>query len=529
LVAISLLVLQTASAAAAPGDLSLQACFADTTAGGCQVPTKAALARAHSVAVSPDGRSVYVVSNNDDSISSFVRSGDGTLTFQGCFADTATSGCAVPEAASLNGAWDVAVSPDGLSVYVSAGLDRSITEFRRAADGSLTFESCYAATNVDGCAIPFANEAFQDAAGIAVSPDGTSVYLVSTSSDGITQFDRSADGEITFHACIRDSPAAGCSVPATAALFGASDVVVSPDGSSVYVTANTDDAISRFARDASGVLTFKSCLADTNASGCEVLPHPLLDASEAVAISPDGQQVYVTSENANAVSIFTRAAAGALTFGSCFADTAQDGCAVPTPAVLDHALGVTASPDGTSLYVTSNDNAVSVFRRGADGNFAFQSCVADDAASGCVVPSPVVALKDPQSIAVSPDGTSAYVASVLSDSLSIFTREQPVIVPPATPDITAPETVKGEGPKKKVKTHKRRAKLTFSFSSAEASAVFRCSLDDAAASACTSPATAKIKAKRKPKKHSFSVAAVDAAGNVDQTPIAFKFKVKRKG
>jgi hypothetical protein len=84
-------------------------------------------------------------------------------------------------------------------------------------------------------------------------------------------------------------------------------------------------------------------------------------------------------------------------------------------------------------------------------------------------------------------------------------------------DTTAPDTKLGKHPKKKTK--KRRAKFTFS--STEAGSSFQCKLDRKALKPCSSPKTVKVK----PGKHTFQVAAVDAAGNQDGSPAKFSWKV----
>jgi hypothetical protein len=188
------------------------------------------------------------------------------------------------------------------------------------------------------------------------------------------------------------------------------------------------------------------------------------------------------------------------------------------------------------VYLTSGDGTVSTLTPGPDGILSLQSCFADaDIGSGCAIPFRA-ALSSPYGLAVSPDDTSVYVTSSGDSAVNQFSREQapPVVVPPtepppgSTPDTVAPDTVKGEGPKRKVKTHKRKAKVSFKFSSTEPNTTFQCALDAASPTGCTSPAKTKIKAKRKKRKHTFAVAAVDPAGNVDQTPALFKFKVQRK-
>jgi hypothetical protein len=91
-----------------------------------------------------------------------------------------------------------------------------------------------------------------------------------------------------------------------------------------------------------------------------------------------------------------------------------------------------------------------------------------------------------------------------------------------TVDCTPPDAVIVKGAKSKTK--KKRATFEFTGSDARAVAGFECSLDGAAFSPCTSPHTVKVKKG----KHTFSVRAIDQAGNVDGTPAADSWKVKRK-
>lgn len=89
----------------------------------------------------------------------------------------------------------------------------------------------------------------------------------------------------------------------------------------------------------------------------------------------------------------------------------------------------------------------------------------------------------------------------------------------------APETTLTKVPGKKVSTTKKKAKVSFAFTSPASGATFQCSLDGAAFTACTSPGTYKL-AKGK---HTFAVRAV-LGGAVDATPATttVKVKVKRK-
>jgi hypothetical protein len=132
----------------------------------------------------------------------------------------------------------------------------------------------------------------------------------------------------------------------------------------------------------------------------------------------------------------------------------------------------------------------------------------------------------------------SHTASALTDGAHTFAVRaiDPGLNPDPTPatrsfsvDTTAPETTITKKPKKKIKTKKKKAKVKVSFT-AEASATFECQLDRADFKPCTSPFEVKAKSKGgKGKKHTISVQATDAAGNVETVPAAAKLKVIRKG
>ena len=90
--------------------------------------------------------------------------------------------------------------------------------------------------------------------------------------------------------------------------------------------------------------------------------------------------------------------------------------------------------------------------------------------------------------------------------------------PPPTPD-----TVLTKVPKKKVKTTKKKGKVSFQFTSSVAGSTFTCSIDGKAFTSCASGVTYKLKAG----KHTFAVRAT-ASGVTDATPASYSFKVKRK-
>jgi len=96
--------------------------------------------------------------------------------------------------------------------------------------------------------------------------------------------------------------------------------------------------------------------------------------------------------------------------------------------------------------------------------------------------------------------------------------------PPPSPGPSAPPvTTIVAHPKAKIETSKKKAKVSFSFSSNEAGSTFMCRLDKGGFSPCTPPKAYKVK----PGKHIFSVEATNAAGQTGAS-VSFHFKVAHK-
>jgi len=143
------------------------------------------------------------------------------------------------------------------------------------------------------------------ARGVAVSPDGTSVYVAGSGEDAIAVFERNElTGALSFVEFQQDG------VGGVEGLDLDRSVTVSPDGRHVYATGQLDDAVAVFSRNpTSGALTFVEFQQD-GASGVDGLAGAI-----SVTVSPDGAHVYVASITENAVVVFSRnQTSGALTF-----------------------------------------------------------------------------------------------------------------------------------------------------------------------------------------------------------------------
>jgi DNA-binding beta-propeller fold protein YncE len=229
-----------------------------------------------SLAVSPNGQSMYVINDGPAELLQYSVQADGSLTPK--------SPLTVPTGPGPD---NLAVSPDSRSVYVVntvSGLS-TVSQYTAAADGTLTPKS--------PPTVPTGSTQSAEPFGIAVSPDGKSVYVADVEAEfdlngSVFQYTVGADGTL--------NPKSPPRVPVSGhPLF----VAVSPDGKNVYVTANSPAAVLHFSVGTDGALTPRSSAVATG-SGVSAL-----------AITSDGKSVYVIS-GSNTVSQYSVSADGTL-------------------------------------------------------------------------------------------------------------------------------------------------------------------------------------------------------------------------
>jgi DNA-binding beta-propeller fold protein YncE len=402
---------------AATGDLTYAGCIANLGANGCEQPAHDSLREPVAVAVSRDDKSVYVGSGG--AVTWFKRRSSGALAYKGCIAHGRTLGCREAGHGSLNYVEDLAVSRDGKSVYAVGYFSDSISRFKRRSNGALTYKGCFSNRGHYGCKEPPHNSLGR-ASGVAVSRDGKSLYAVASGGHSITRFRRRSNGALKYKGCFANDGDHGCKKPGNDSLTFAHGVAVSPDDNSVYVASA--GAITRFDRSATGALKYRSCIANQRHDGCHALAHGSLGLSREVAVSPDGTSVYVASHGG--VTHFGRAPNGRLAYEGCIANGGAHGCQAAVHDSLSAPNGLALSRDGESVYVVSaRDDAITAIRRGPDGALTYGGCFANEGALGCEAPIHD-SLDAAFGVAVSQDGRSVYaVAAGTADSITLFSRE----------------------------------------------------------------------------------------------------------
>jgi DNA-binding beta-propeller fold protein YncE len=290
---------------------------------GCSFARK--LSGANRAVVSPDGRSVYVVSEElgDEvaAIAAFRRDAvSGALAQlpgrQGCVRyrrerpETPREGCDLARA--LNAPVDLAVSPDGRNVYVAAD-DGVVSFLRDPASGGLRELRGAIACNTHlgsfGCRRA---RGVISAAAVAVSPDGRHVYVAAGATDGVVSNAVAVFARHPVSGALSQLPGRrGCTFESAPedqrlrercargrGLNGASDLAVSPDGRTVYVVGRDSRALAAFSRaPGDGALVQLAgrhgCVQPQGAQRCR-RAHAV-GAPTALALAPGGEQVYLTS------------------------------------------------------------------------------------------------------------------------------------------------------------------------------------------------------------------------------------------
>ena len=199
---------------------------------------------------------------------------------------------------------------------------------------------------------------------VAVSPDGTKVYVTNQNSHDVTVIDTTTNTKTATITGLGTRP---------------QGLAVSPDGTKVWVANEDSNNVS---------------VIDTTTNTVTFTITGLGTRPQEVAVSPDGTKVYVTNFTSNNVSVI---------------DTTTN-TVTATITVGNYPQGVAVSPDGTKVYVANNGSTYS----------NDDVSVIDTATNAVIITINAPLGREPWGLAVSPDGTKVYVANNTTNNVSVI-------------------------------------------------------------------------------------------------------------
>ena len=284
------------------------------------------------------------------------------------FGITTSNGLLTPLAgspfASGDAARGVVLTPDGTHLYVTSTSDNNVHGYVVAPSGALT---------------PLPGSPYATGPGpqtLALNPAGTTLYVANTGASSISAFSVAADGSLGV---LAGSPFATGGTP--------TGIAVAPDGSHVYVASFATDSI-------------RTHQVVTTAGG---LGPPLTTPAGGnvwnVRPTPDGTRLYASNLGDATLSGYAIAGDGTL--------TGLPGSPYPTGAAPE---GIAITPDGTKLYNANvNDSTISAFS------------IADGGALTAIPGGPFAGGVDTAAaLAVTADGRRLYAGNLGNDTVAGF-------------------------------------------------------------------------------------------------------------
>jgi sugar lactone lactonase YvrE len=467
-----------------------------------------ALVGPNAIAISPDGAYVYVASGQRGatlqgsfgSVAILKRDPvSGAVTEIGCLSSDGTDGRdgaagACTATPTLLGADGIAMSPDGKTLYVTSDMSGSVVAFARSiASGALTRIGCFQFRPPLGAPCPTANVYLSARAPVA-SADGKALYVASPEYGAVSAFlasppapaagksgssGSSAGGGTQGSGSPASGPGSAEPETTVASLFGApvaslenpciavngldgscavgvamqnvGDLALGPDGHQLYASAPGSHAIDILTRGASGAITQSGCFkAEPPPGPCT--DSTLKDAPSTLAVSPDGKNIYAIDSGSSGSGgrldvLAIDPATGDLSDSSCVdylppppappekneEETAEERHEreeeakhppAPPQGPCSHVAGlnnvdlIAVSGDGSAVYAFGEHGAVFFARDSATGKLTETSCAASEDSRCTSVPA-LGGRKE--GVAVSPDGREVYFADPSSNAVFVYT------------------------------------------------------------------------------------------------------------
>ena len=286
--------------------------------------------------ISADGGKAYLVSFYDSALVVFNKDSAGDFQYQQTISDGVKwfkdDGRPVSVSQQLDklgllGAYDIAISPDNLQLYVASSASNALSIFNLSSKNKVINEQIIR-DNQDE------NYALQSAVSVIAAQDNTHVFVASYEENAVTVFTRSITGKLEYLQTLRNEQ------NNIVQLLNPLGLATSTDSKFIYVACS--QAVVVFRKN-NGKYDYLHSISnsDVGVSG--------LSGAASLVLSTDERYVFVASEMDGALVTLIRSADGLLHFHSVLKKPELEGASSVTLSTNGSYLFVTAGNEGNSL------------------------------------------------------------------------------------------------------------------------------------------------------------------------------------
>jgi 6-phosphogluconolactonase (cycloisomerase 2 family) len=239
---------------------------------------------------------------------------------------------------------------------------------------------------------------------LAIAPNTKHVYVGNSGTDKVTAFNIEASGALTLI-----PQTVGTTNPISVNGADPAAIAITQNGQFLYVANSGSNDITAFSIGATGLL---SLIAPSGANANPIKTS--VTVPKGMAISPNGSFLYVANSSTHNVTVFQIGTNGLLTLVPAAGANTNP---IPTGGTTPNSLMI--SLDGRFLYSSNGGGTISAFTIGNDGLLTLVP-----SAAGNLNPVSAGANASPVALTMSPDGRFLYVVTnvtTLGGRVSAFT------------------------------------------------------------------------------------------------------------
>lgn len=341
-----------------------------------------------------------------------------------CVSSFAAPGCTT---STLGSYGTTSVVSHGSTVYVGVQSGGSgVAAYALNADGSLgARRSCIVSTGVSGCTTAVGLSSNSQHSGIAVAPNGKTLYVASTGSSSpagiVAAYALNADGSIgLLRSCVSTTAIAGC---ATSSGYIQNQISVDSRGAFVVTGPSTSGTtVSRFPIDGSGALSPPtSCANQSGTAGCVAVG----TSFQPIGPQVHGDNVYVPNYSPGNIVTLSLSTTTGLINGIRVTTGSNPGQTTKTDTAISSPRNIRVTSDGKYLLMTSasttggppTDYQGRILAFALDGNGSIGDRTGCASGTTSSVPAPTGCLGvttftsiDTSNFVLSPDDQNVYAA-----------------------------------------------------------------------------------------------------------------------